>query len=384
MNSTKQTAPGRMLVLAGLNKSLINFRGPFIKALCDAGCEVHAAAPDLTTSEVVHEKLEEWGVICHEIQLQRAGINPIRDLRSLVGLYRIMREVKPDAVLGYTIKPVIYGTLAAWVARVPHRFALITGLGYAFTGEVSGKRELVQKLARKLYSLALARTEKVFFQNPDDQALFREMKLLPEHIPSTVVNGSGIDLSQFQVAPLPEEPVVFLLIARLLGDKGIREYVAAAAEVRKQYPDVVFRLVGDVDENPDSINAHEVAQWEHDGIIEYLGRLNDVRPAIADCSVYVLPSYREGTPRTVLEAMAMGRPIITTDAPGCRETVVNGSNGFLVPVKSVQELADTMKLFIEDATLIASMGKCSRKIAEEKYDVHKVNAHMLQEMRIKC
>lgn len=377
-----KTTPRRILVIAGLNRSLINFRGPLIKALCDAGLEVHAAAPELTANPVVAGKLQEWGVTCHDVALQRAGINPVSDLQGLVGLYRLMRDISVDAVLGYTIKPVIYGTLAAWLARVPRRFALITGLGYAFTGEVTGKRKLIQQVARRLYALALGRAERVFFQNPDDQALFRELKLVPARVPSTVVNGSGIDLSQFQPAALPLKQTVFLLIARLLGDKGIREYVAAAREIRKRHPEVVFRLVGAVDDNPDSVSAEEVESWQQDGTIEYLGRLDDVRPAIEGCSAYVLPSYREGTPRTVLEAMAMGRAIITTDAPGCRETVVDGDNGFLVPVKSVDELVEAMQRFIDNPELVTQMGERSRHVAEDKYDVHKVNQVTLGEMGI--
>jgi glycosyltransferase involved in cell wall biosynthesis len=293
-----------------------------------------------------------------------------------------MRAVRPDAVLGYTIKPVIYGTIAARLARVPRRFALITGLGYAFTGEATGKRKMIQQMARRLYALALGKAERVFFQNPDDEALFRQLNLVPGRVPSSVVNGSGIDLSQFEPARLPQGKTVFLLIARLLGDKGIREYVAAARAIRKTHPEVVFRLVGAVDDNPNSVHPEEVESWQQDGTIEYLGRLDDVRPAIEGCSVYVLPSYREGTPRTVLEAMAMGRPVITTDAPGCRETVVDGDNGFLVPVKAVDELVSAMVRFIEHPELAMSMGKRSRAIAEEKYDVHKVNAVMLAAMEI--
>src|SRR5690554_4506349 len=223
--SEKIARVGRVLVLAGLSRSLINFRGPLIKALRDAGVEVHAAAPDLTSSLIVAGKLNEWGVICHNTNLQRTGINFAADLWGLWTLYRLMREVRPNTVLGYTIKPVIYGTLAAWFARVPHRFALITGLGYAFTGEVKGKRRLIQEVARALYVLALSKAERVFFQNPDDEALFRQLKLLPNRVPSAVVNGSGIELSQFSRADLPNGPVVFLLIARLLGDKGVREYI---------------------------------------------------------------------------------------------------------------------------------------------------------------
>ena len=183
------------------------------------------------------------------------------------------------------------------------------------------------------------------------------------------------------MAPLSTESAPrFLLIGRLLGDKGIREYVQAAEQVKLQYPETQFDLVGWIDANPNTITQPELDSWTAAGTVNFLGRLNDVRPAIGDCSVYVLPSYREGTPRTVLEAMAMGRAVITTDAPGCRETVVDGDNGFLVPIKDADALAQAMLRFIEQPELFAQMGLRSRAIAEEKYDVHKVNAQMLKGM----
>ena len=367
----------KILLIANSPISLINFRGQFLRALVAKRLEVHAAAPDLPQTSKYRHQLECFGVKVHEISLKRAGMNPLEDLMTLFLLWSLMRRVKPDYLLGYTIKPVIYGSLAASLSGVPRRFALITGLGYAFTGEQNFKRGLVQKLVSKLYSLSFMRTEKVFFQNPDDEALFRTLKVLPDSVPSMVVNGSGVDLEQYTVAPLPKNSVVFLLIARLLGDKGIREYIAAATQVKKQYPEVRFMLVGDVDENPDSVQAFEIKQWECDGTIDYLGWLEDVRSAIADCSVYVLPSYREGTPRTVLEAMAMGRPIITTDAPGCRETVVDGENGFLVPIKDVESLTKAMERFICEPELAPRMGKASLQLAHNKFDVHKINMSMM-------
>lgn len=378
--SETNAAPNRILVLAGLSSSLVNFRGPLIRALCDAGLEVHVAAPQLASDSVTLSQLEEWGVKCHDISLQRAGINPVMDFLGALRLFRLMRKMRPDMVLGYTIKPVIYGTLAAWFGRVPHRFALITGLGYAFTGEVTGKRKLIQRVARILYALALGKTERVFFQNQDDEALFRRLNLVPMDVPSTVVHGSGVDLNWFKRSPLPQGQIVFLLIARLLGDKGVREYVASAKKIHERYPQVSFWLVGDIDDNPDSVSAEEVQTWQQDGVIDYLGHLNDVRPAIEGCSVYVLPSYREGMPRTVLEAMAMGRAVITTDAPGCRETIVEGENGYLVPIKSIDALVCAMCRMIEEPERIVAMGERSRAIVEEKYDVHKVNAVMLREM----
>lgn len=369
------------LLIASFPDSLIKFRGALLQALLAKGLSVHVAAPDLLDAGAVCDELTAMGVQVHEVDLRRTGTNPVADLGTMLELRRLMRRIRPDFVLSYTIKPVIYGSLAGWLARVPRRFALVTGLGYAFTGEASGKRGLLRKLVQRLYRFSLSKTHKVFFQNPDDQALFREWGLLGEHIPSCVVNGSGVNVADYATAPLPEKPS-FLLIARLLGDKGVREYARAALKVKARYPDVRFSLVGWIDDNPDAIGQHELDEWVATGTLVFLGKLADVRPAIADSSVYVLPSYREGTPRTVLEAMAMGRPVITTDAPGCRETVVDGENGFLVQVKSVDELATAMLRFIEHPDLAAVMGRCSRRIAEEKYDVHKVNKNMLEEMMV--
>jgi glycosyltransferase involved in cell wall biosynthesis len=334
----------RFLLMAGFAESIVTFSRPMIEALLAGGLAVHVSAPYLTAGGDTPKTLEAKGLV------------------------------------GYTIKPVIYGSLAAWLSGVPQRFALVTGLGYAFQGE--GQRGRLKALVQRLYALALAQAHQVFFQNPDDEALFRQRGILAAGTPSCVVNGSGVDVASYTVAPLPPGPPRFLLIARLLGDKGVREYAQAARRIRAAHPGVQCALVGWIDSNPNAIAQHELDAWVAEGSIEFLGRLADVRPAIADCSVYVLPSYREGTPRTVLEAMAMGRAIITTDAPGCRETVVDGDNGCLVPVKSVDALEQAMLKFINAPALAARMGQRARQVAEEKYDVHKVNAVMLREMGI--
>lgn len=368
----------RFLLLASFAESLLNFRGTLITALQKRGLDVHVAAPDLPVGSPVREQLAALGVQVHDIPIQRTGTNLLTDARSLWALWRLMHRVRPGYVLSYTIKPVIYGILVAWLVGVPRCFALITGLGYAFTA--SSQRSMLRWLVQWLYERALARADLVFFQNPDDDVLFRQLGLLVPGARSCVVNGSGVDVAAFAEAPLPAGEVHFLLIARLLGDKGVRQYVSAAHRVKMRYPQVVFTLVGWIDSNPDAITEAELSQFEQDGVVHYLGRLEDVRPAIAFASVYVLPSYREGTPRTVLEAMAMGRPIITTDAPGCRETVIDGDNGFLVPVRSVDALVVAMERFIKEPDLVKRMGKRSRQIAEDKYDVHKVNAVMIREM----
>lgn len=372
----------RFLLIAGYPESLLNFRGPLLRALLDVGLEVHVAAPDLPASSEVRRQLEAWGVRVHQVVLKRTGMNPLADLATVYQLWRLMGRIKPDFSLGYTIKPVIYGNIAGWLAGVPRRFALITGLGYAFQGE-SGQRSWLRRVVQGLYRTSLGKVQKVFFQNPDDEALFHELGIInPSDVKTVIVSGSGIDVDRFTVAPFPEV-TQFLLIARLLGDKGIREYVTAASKVKRKYPEVCFGLVGWIDENPNAISEDELQRWVESGVVRFYGRLDDVRPVIAQSSVYVLPSYREGTPRTVLEAMAMGRPIITTDAPGCRETVVDGDNGFLVPVRAVDELAAAMVKFIENPELVEHMGNRSRQIAEQKYDVDKVNEHMLTEMGVK-
>lgn len=368
-----------LLLIASFSESIIKFRGPLIAGLLESGFRVHVAAPGLEPDSPVALRLAEMGVAMHDIPMSRAGTSALADARLVLTLANLMRSVRPEYTLAYTIKPVVYGTIAAWLAQVPRRFALITGLGYAFTGARKG---LLTRIVMRLYALALKRASKVFFQNPDDERQFREMGLLPIGIPSVVVNGSGVDLASYTVQPLPAGAPIFLMIGRLLGDKGVREYAQAAQRIRAVNADVRFRLVGWIDSNPDAITQSELDAWISDGTLEFLGKLDDVRLAIAESTVYVLPSYREGTPRTVLEAMAMGRPIITTDAPGCRETMIDGENGYLGPVKSVDALVAAMQRFIDNPDLAARMGQRSRQIAEDKYDVHKVNAVMLREMGI--
>ncbi|MBT2772707.1 glycosyltransferase family 4 protein [Halomonas sp. ISL-60] len=383
MNAKAAKPNRRFLLVSGSSYSLVNFRGPLVRSLIKAGLEVHAASPGLNDDPITCRQLESWGVIIHDIPMQRTGLNPWHDFLTLKSLYRLMNDIRPDAVLGYTIKPVVYGMLAAWLAKVPRRYALITGLGYAFAGEARGKRALVFHLVRRLYAVALNKVDRVFFQNPDDETLFRDLEILHTHVPSQVLNGSGVDMAHFAAAPLPEGSPRFLLVARLLADKGVRQYAEAARKIKQQHPEVVFQLAGDIDSNPDTITQQELATWVGEGFLEHLGWLSDVRPALTESSVFVLPSYyREGTPRSILEAMSMGRAVITTDAPGCRETVIDGENGYLVPVKDVDALVNAMQHFIDRPALMQTMGRRSYEIAKDKYDVHKVNAIMLEAMGI--
>lgn len=368
----------KVLIIAGLAESLLNFRGSLLKAMQHAGHRVYACAPECDLQ--IKRRLADAGIEFVSVPMSRAGLNPLEDIATVNAIRRMCLQVRPDAVLAYTIKPVVYGLLAARLAGIQRRFALITGLGYAFTAaQTSFGRRLINVIAQGLYRLGLRDAKGVFFQNPDDKQLFEELGLFPVDTSVTVVNGSGVDTTYFSPEPLPDQPV-FLLIARLLADKGVREYAAAAALVQQQYNQARFLLVGPHDPNPSAIGKDELDGWIASGAIDYLGALTDVRPAIKRARVYVLPSYREGTPRSVLEAMAQGRAIITTDAPGCRETVEDGLNGVLVPVRDVQALADAMIRMITDPDQVARMGQYSRQIAVDKYDVHKVNAVMLTAM----
>lgn len=373
------TRSPRVLVIASFPESLVGVRGALLQALVRAGHVVHVAAPGLPSGSPTRLMLEQWGIAVHEIPMRRAGMNPFEDVVTLRSLCELCGAVEPTHVLAYTVKPVVYGLWAARIARVPNRFALITGLGYAFGDRPKGLRGILGLGVRLLYLNALRGSACVFFQNPDDEATFLRLGLVRSDTPTTVVNGSGVNLSEFALAPVPQT-AHFLLIARLLREKGVYEYAEAARRIKLIHPDARFSLVGWMDDTPDAIDQLDLDGWIRDGILDFLGKLDDVRPVMASCSVYVLPSYREGTPRSVLEAMAMGRAVITTDAPGCRDTVIDGESGYLVPVRSVESLVRAMERFIVNPELATVMGRRSRQIAVEKYDVHKVNAAMLRGM----
>lgn len=371
----------KFLIISNSAFSILNFRADLIKSILNLGWEVHVAAPKLDQDTHEYRELVLLGVVPHSIPLARVSINPVSDLKTLFALLSLCRTLRPECVLSYTIKPVIWGGIATNLVGIPRFYALITGLGYAFTDHQGfSLRRLITGVASKLlYRLALRKSSHVFFQNPDDKQIFEDARLVSSRVLSTVVKGSGVNLDYFKKTNLPETPV-FLMVARLLVDKGVREYAAAAEVVKKKYPSAQFLLAGPLDENPESISRPELEQWRANGVLNYLGTLDDVRPAIVSSAVFVLPSYREGTPRSVLEAMAMGRPIITTDAPGCRETVKNSENGYLVPIKSSLALAEVMERFITNPRLIQLMGEQSYAIAVDDYDVQKVNLVMLNAM----
>ena len=378
--SYKSNPPIRISIIGNQAFSLLNFRGPLIEDMVANGHEIFALAPDY--DETTRAAVRALGAEPVDFSLSRTGMNPVRDAADMLRLTLLLRRLKPDITLGYAIKPVIYGTLAAWLARVPRRFAMIEGLGYVFIppeGAEPLKRRVLRRTVSMLYITALRRANLVFFLNKDDIDEFLKNRLVP---PKKVflLGGIGVDLCEWKPAPPAAKPVTFLLAARLLREKGIMEYAEAARIIKQKYPGTRFILLGSLDSNPGGLSLDEVQQWVSEGIIEWPGHVQDMSRWMAQASVYVLPSYREGVPRSTQEAMAMARPVITTDAPGCRETVIDGKNGFLVPVRDAKALADSMERFILQPELIERMGKASRLIAEERFDVHKVNQVILREM----
>ena len=368
----------RVVVLGSYAPSLINFRGQLIADMVRAGHAVIGCAPG--EDAAVATALAERGAVYQPVPLQRTGLNPLVDTRSVVELARMLRRLRPDLLFAYTSKPVIYGTIAARLARVPRVFAMISGLGYAFTGSGELARRLTRQVTSALYRASLRATDGIFFQNPDDLDEFRRRAIVSDRQRLFRINGSGVDTTHYRCSAPPLEPPTFLMIARLLRDKGIYEYVQAARQLRARYPQAQFRLLGPVDSNPAAVPPGDLEAWRAEGVIEYLPETSDVRPHLAASTAYVLPSYREGMPRTVLEAMSTGRAIITTDAPGCRETVIPGENGFLVPVGDAGALADAMERLILEPALARTFGARSRALAEERFDVHRINAEMLRAM----
>lgn len=372
-------------VLSNSAISILNFRGPLIKAMLQNGLQVYALAPDY--DDATRRAVSQLGANPVDITLERTGMNVVRDLRDGLRLVSVLSKLKPDALFSYFAKPVVYGTLAASLAGVRRRYALVAGLGYVYTPAQGGetmKRRILQILTAGLYLFAFKFCDRVFVQNSDDLEFFIKNRIV-EPSKAVCLAGTGVDLEEWSPAPTVTTPPTFLLMARLLRAKGIVEFVEAARVVRRSHPDARFLLLGGLDPNPDGLTAEEVESWRAEGVIEWIGHVADVRPWIAQSSVYVLPSYyREGKPRSTQEAMAMGRPIVTTDLPGCRDTVVSDVNGFLVPPRDPLALAAALTRFIEEPDLVRQMGEASRRLAEQRFDVKAINAVMLAEMGIRA
>jgi glycosyltransferase involved in cell wall biosynthesis len=371
-----------VVVIASYAPSLVIFRLELLKRMVEAGHVVFAFAPE--HDEAVVKALDAIGVKFVQIPMARTGLNPFADLKTLYALWAQFRKLKPDTIVPYTMKPIIYGGIAARIARVPDRCLLITGLGHVFSNvHSSWKLSAIRRLSVSLYKLALANAKVVFVYNDADDADIRQYKMISDFSKIVAVPGSGVDLKHFASFDVPLEGPSFLLIARLLHDKGIVEYVEAARIVRKHIPAAQFKLLGHFDLGPNGIAPAQIQRWVSEGVIDFLGQTSDVRPFLAKCTAFVLPSYyREGIPRSILEALATGRAIITTDSPGCRDTVEEGVNGYTVTPRSAPALAEAILKFLKNPSNAAVMGQKSREICRNRFDVHAVNRLLLERMEL--
>ena len=370
----------KFILVSPKNRTVYNFRGDLIKEIIARGYEVVVTGPN----QIDVDKITALGARFVEIPIDKNGVNPLADLKYQKALKDLFIKEQPDVVLGYTSKPVIYGSIASKKASKKIKkdirsVAMVTGVGYAFTRNTF-KAKIIRTIMSFLYKRAFKKADVVIFQNEDDKLLFEKLKLV-KPCKTKLVNGSGVNTEKFTCAPYPNQ-ITFFMLSRVMISKGVREYLSACKQVKEKYPEVRCMLLGALEGIQDSLSESDLKEYIDSGIIEHFGETDRVADYYKQCSVYVLPSYREGTPRTVLEAMAMGRAIITTNAPGCKGTVIDGVSGFLVPVKNSSALADKMIEFIKNPELIISMGQKSYEYCLEKFDVNKVNAEMLKYLNI--
>tara|TARA_R110002049_G_scaffold234762_1_gene408061 strand:+ start:233 stop:1369 length:1137 start_codon:yes stop_codon:yes gene_type:complete len=365
----------RILIIASHHVSLIRFRGDFIKSLIDNGFDVFTAAPEY--SETYHQKIIDLGATPIAFNLQRTGLNPMKDFKSIQELKSIMKDNKIDLVFPYTVKPVIYGSIAANMSKTPV-ISLITGLGYTFTG-LTAKARLLQRFNEILYKLSIRKNKVIVFQNKDDYQLLLDRKVISKKQRVEFVSGSGVNLNEFKfIEKNASDKVSFLLVARLIKEKGIALYMDAAKILKKKYPNSEFHIIGAAETSPSAISEDELNDLHAKGIITFHGKQRNIDEHLNMRDIFVLPSYyREGLPRTTLEACACGNPIITTDSVGCRESVIEGINGFLIEPQNLDALVKPMEYFITNPNKIKEMGINSRKYAEERFDVDIINKDLL-------
>ena len=367
----------RVGLFASNTGSLINFRGPLIQAIHDLGHRVVAIGPPDPTMEA---RVRATGAEFHPVHINNTSMNPLHDLRLFAELCWKIRQLDLDHFLSYTIKCNIWGSLAARVAGVRNVSSMVTGLGTLFTDPPASKGEAwLRKAVLRVFREALHRNDVVFFQNPDDRQTMVGWGVV-DRGSTRRIHGSGVDLDHYTPAPLTRHPVRILFVGRLLHNKGILEFVEAIRILKQEHPEVEARVVGETLDHPSVVSPEEVKSWAHEGVVEHIGWADDVRPHLAWCNLFVLPSYREGTPRSALEALATGRPVVTTDVPGCREVVRHGENGLLVPPRDPTSLAMAMSELVKDPGKREEFATAGLALARDLYDVRKVNHDILQGM----
>lgn len=364
------------VLISPKNRTAYNFRGELISEIIKMGYTVYVTGPNC----IDVDKIEKLGARFIEIPNNKNGVNVLADIIYLINLISIFKTLKPDATLGYTVKPAIYGAIAAHLMGVRSITSMVTGVGYLFISK-SLKARVLKRVVLSLYKIGLSSAHRVIFQNPDDRDEFVTNRLVSS-AKTIVVNGSGVNMSKFKVEPYPDQ-LTFFMLSRVMHSKGVMEYAKAARVIKREFKEVRFMLLGAFEGIQDSIDEDSFrGEFIDSGVIEYFGESDNIPPYYAQSSVYVLPSYREGTPRTVLEAMSMGRAIITTDVPGCRETVVDGVTGYLVPPQDVESLVWAMRRFINDRSLVESMGRLSHQYCYDKYRVGVINDSMIEGMKL--
>lgn len=373
----------KIMLITSLASSFLQFRKELIRHNVDSGRVVQVVAPDFSSGEI--SIMESLGCECFPYRCSRGSINPLGDLVALYDLFRTIRINKPDVVLSYFAKPVVYGSIAAKLAGTPRVVAMLEGLGYAFTPQPGSKslgRGVVRSLQCALYSLAFRFIDRLIVLNRDDLLDLKRLTSIPAHCELEVFGPIGLDLERLRFAPIDKSaPTRFIFIGRLLHDKGVLEFLEAASIVKRRFPSATFVILGDVDvSNPASIGRDVVEAFVQEGVVEHKGFVSNVAEELALSHVFVLPSYREGYPRSTQEAMAVGRAVITTDTAGCRETVVNGRNGFLIPLFDVGELARKMEFFILNPRAVQTMGMESYNMAIADFDAHKISRRLTMSM----
>ncbi|MGB3818029.1 glycosyltransferase family 4 protein [Achromobacter pulmonis] len=363
-------SPARRLLFVVNNPAFfMSHRVPVALAAQRAGYDVHVATMD---GPAVAD-IEALGMTHHVVPMTRSGKHPLQELGTLLSLLRLFRRLRPQVVHLVTIKPVLYGGIAARLARVPGMVAAISGLGFVFLSN-SLKMRLVRAVVARLYRLALGhRNSRVIFQNASDRDLLQSLGAVRDE-QVVLIRGAGVDLDQYRALPEPPaSPVVVTMVARLLRDKGVREFVQAARLLRERGVDVSMQLVGGVDAgNPASATPAEVQAWQREGCVQALGERSDVPQLYAASHIAVLPSYREGLPKSLIEAAACARAVVTTDVPGCRDAIDPGKTGLLVPVRDPQALADAIARLADDQALRQAMGTAGRALAEREFNIERV------------
>lgn len=365
----------RILVISPKNKTVFNFRGDLIRDMIAAGNEVMVTGPN---NEYVDDILALGVSEFVEVPLVKDNTSIKGDLAYLKNLKTVIKDKKPDLVFSYTIKPVVYGSLAAKSAHVPHIYAMVTGLGRVYaSGGI--KTKVVRLITKMLYKRAFKACKKVIFQNDDDIKELVAQKYLPAD-KAMKVDGSGVNMERFKRTDLPDKPV-FLMVSRIIREKGVMEYCEAARALKQEYPEARCVLLGGFDASIGALKKEDIQPYIEDGSIEFPGEVKDPVAFYQQASVFVLPSYyREGLPRTILEAMSCGRAIITTDWPGCREPMTDGVNGYMIPVKDAAVLADRMKQLAGDRALLETMTENAFQICKTTYEVGIINKRMREIM----